>query len=80
MSPSFKLSFDLSDFEGLNPLGASVIALDNDTVRRRSSFIRRHLFIPAGMITMGKLSLEHIRATRQEGPRPPSSPFSTGSR
>ncbi len=49
----------------LNSLVASVITLDNETVRRRSSFIRRHLFIPAGMVTMGEVHFKRIRADRR---------------
>ncbi len=48
-----------SCFMGINPLSESVITLDNDTVRRQSSFIRRHLFIPAGMVIMGINSFSH---------------------
>ncbi len=51
----------------LNPLGASVITLDNATVRQRGSFVRRHLFIPAGMVTMGGVSHhEQARADEEE--------------
>ncbi len=62
----------------LNPLGASVITLDNDTVRRWSSFNRRHLSIPAGMISMGEVNLEHIRPPGKRDPVPHPPPSAPG--
>ncbi len=51
-----------------------------DTVNRRSSFTRRHLFIPAGMVTIGigVLHRESILDNESMGPRPAPSPICTG--
>ncbi len=37
----------------LNPVGATASTRDNETLIRRRSFIWRHLFILAGMVTIG---------------------------
>ncbi len=72
-----KSVYDISNaFTRPNPVGASAIARDNNTVSRRGSFIRRHLFIPAGMITIGigMLHREHIRSNDSIGAGPTPSP------
>ena len=64
----------------LNTLGASAITLDKTQFVVGVALSKRHLFISAGMITMGEMCNEHILSSGQERPRPPSSPFGTGPR
>jgi hypothetical protein len=54
------------------PGRASASTRDNDTMSRRRSFIRQHLFIPAGMVTMGLgcCTTSTSRTTRGEDTSP----------
>ena len=71
----------ITELDGLKAVGATTVARDKvGTVGRRRGFIRRHLFVPSGAITIG-IGVPHherIRDSESTGPSPASPPFSAG--